>query len=128
MKYAYIILNGDENFQEFANSVMIENESSLSLEEDTTNLILFFEDTSLMVTEKLLSLLMARDNSSLGYIAAISPSSKALREVEKLLYDKCCLALSYASKPVKPEKIKEDIMKEEIKLPHYNIITRLLDR
>ena len=128
MKYAFLILNGEEKFEEFVKNIMVENESSFEIEDDTTDLILLFEDTSLAVTEKLLSLLMARDNSSIIYIAAISPSKKALRKIEKLLYDKCCLALSYASLPKNPEKIKRDIMKEEIKLPPNNFLTRLFDR
>lgn len=128
MKYAFLILNSEEKFEEFVTNIMVENESSFEIEDDTTDLILLFEDTSLAVTEKLLSLLMARDNSSIIYIAAISPSKKALREIEKLLYDKCCLALSYASSPKNPEKIKRDIMKEEIKLPPNNFLTRLFDR
>ncbi len=107
---------------------MVEGESSFSLEDDTTNLILLFEDSSLKVTEGLLSLLSARDNSKLGYIAALSPSGKALREVEKLLYDNLELALSYASKCRNASRVKKELVAEAIRLPANNIITRFLDR
>ncbi len=128
MKYAYVILNGEENLKPFAEAIMVEGESSFTLEEDTTNLVLLFEDTSLQVTEGALSLLSARDNSKLGYIAALSPSGKALRQMEKLLYDNLELALSYASKCTNAKRIKKDLIAEEIRLPQDNMITRFLDR
>ncbi|MBR1918432.1 MAG: hypothetical protein IJ831_02285 [Spirochaetales bacterium] len=128
MKYAFVILNGEETLRPFADSIMIENESSYALEEDTTDLVLLFLDTSLQVTEAALALLSARDNSKLGYIAALSPSGKALREMEKLLYERCELALSYASKCNNARRIRKDIVNEEIRLPQDNIFTRLLER